>query len=257
MTDAATVHSHHESSPWPFVVGLGVLLTAIALLTSFAWGMPDVGIVMGGIVLALMAVGLAGWAREFFQADEEQGLGPVAVVAFILSEIIIFGTVFVAFWLGRIENFAEWGTYIPEGLELSFALWLSVILWASSVTIVLSEKAFEKGDRSKAIIWLVATFGLGSLFVVLHMNEWMHLAGEGFVPGANPFANGFYALTGVHTSHVIVGLFIHLIVLYVVASGLMTENRTTLYKGAALYWHFVDIMWLLVAANAYIIGGTP
>ena len=158
MTDAATVHSHHESSPWPFVVGLGVLLTAIALLTTFAWGMPNVGIVMGGGVLALMAIGLAGWAREFFQHDEEQGLGPVAVVAFIVSEIIIFGTVFVAFWLSRIENFAEWGSFIPEGLEIGFALWLSIILWASSLTIVLSEKAFEKGDRSKAMIWRTMIF---------------------------------------------------------------------------------------------------
>ena len=209
--------------------------------------------------MAILAVGLAGWAREAFteEMETEPGLGPIAVAAFILSETIIFGCVFVAFWLGRIENFAEWGTYIPEGLEASFAVWLTFILWASSITIMLSEKAFEGGDRTKALMWLGATFALGTLFVVLHMNEWAHLVDEGFTVGSNNFASSFYALTGVHTSHVIVGLFIHAILFYVVMAGLMKENETDFYKGAALYWHFVDIMWLLVAANAYLIGGTP
>jgi cytochrome c oxidase subunit 3 len=96
---------------------------------------------------------------------------------------------------------------------------------------------------------------LGLLFVVLHMNEWRHLIGEGFTVDANVYATAFYSLTGVHTSHVIVGLGINLVLFWVVASGLMTTDRTTLYKGAGLYWHFVDIMWLLVAANAYLIGG--
>ena len=105
------------------------------------------------------------------------------------------------------------------------------------------------------MFWLAATFVLGTLFVVLHMNEWLHLIDEGFVVGSNVFANTFFGLTGVHTSHVIVGLAIHLVLFAMLAANLMPANRTTFYKGAALYWHFVDIMWLLVAANAYVIGG--
>ncbi len=238
------------------VVGAGVLLTALSLLTAFAWEMPTLGIVLGGVVLAVLAVGLSGWAREFFTHGTEEGLGPIAVAWFILSEAIIFGCVFVAFWLARIDNFAEWPSFVPEGLDATFAVWLTFILWASSATILLSERAFSRGDRSNALVWLVATLVLGSLFVVLHMNEWRHLVAEGFTVGSNVYASTFYGLTGVHTSHVVVGLFIQLILLYVVASGLMTKGRTTLYTGAALYWHFVDIMWLLVAANAYLIGGT-
>ena len=105
-------------------------------------------------------------------------------------------------------------------------------------------------------MWLIATFALGSLFVVLHMNEWAHLIDEGFTVGSNVFAATFYGLTGVHTSHVIVGLGIMLVLMSVLANGMMTAEKPTFFKGAALYWHFVDIMWLLVAANAYLIGGS-
>jgi len=237
------------------VVGLGVLLSALSLLTAFAWQMPMFGIVLGGVTLAVLAIGLAGWAREFFLEGTEEGLGPVAVSAFIVSEVMIFGTVFAAFWLARISNFDIWDSFVPEGLDPLFAVWLTLILWGSSLTILISERAFERGDRTAALVWLGATFGLGTLFVVLHMNEWANLVHEGFTPGSNIFASTFYGLTGVHTSHVIVGLAIHLLLFGMVASNLMGRDRTTLFKGAALYWHFVDIMWLLVAANAYLIGG--
>lgn len=250
-------HVEHETSVWPLVVGCGVMLAAFALLTGFAWNMPLLGIILGGLTLAVLAVGLAGWAHEFFTEGEEEGLGTIAVAAFILSEVMIFGTVFAAFWVNRIESADRWAEFIPEGLDVSFAIWLTIILWASSITIILAERAFHKGNRSRSTLWIAATLILGTLFVVLHMSEWMHLIGEGFTPGANIFGSSFYALTGVHTSHVIVGLFFNLILLVVVASGLMARNRGTLFKTAALYWHFVDIMWLLVAANAYLIGGTP
>ena len=256
MTQAATVHSEHEASLWPLLIGLGVLLIAFTLIAAFVWQMPTLGIVLGGAVVAVLAVGFAGWAREFFQHGHEEGLGPVAVAAFIVSEVMIFGTVFAAFWLGRIANADQWAEFIPAGLDASFALWLTLILWASSATIVLAERAFERGDRNPALVWIGATLALGLLFVVLHMNEWSHLADEGFTVGANIFATTFYGLTGVHTSHVIVGLAINLLLFGVVASGLMTTTRVTLFLGASLYWHFVDIMWLLVAANAYLIGGT-
>lgn len=255
MSEASVHHSEHETSVWPMVVGVGVLLSAFSLLTAFAWQRPVLGIVLGGVTLAILALGLSGWAREFFRTGEEEGLGPVAVAAFIISEVIIFGTMFAAFWLGRIEQFEEWPTFVPAGLDVSFAIWLTLILWASSVTILLSERAFSRGDRGPAMTWLVATFALGTLFVGLHMNEWGHLVGEGFVVGTNIYANTFYGLTGVHTAHVIVGLFAQLVLLGLLMGNLMAKDRTTLYKGAALYWHFVDIMWLLVAANAYVVGG--
>lgn len=255
MSEVSAGHSGHETSVWPMVVGVGVLLAALSLLIAFPWERPTLGVVLGGITLAIIAIGLSGWAREFFLTGEEEGLGPVAVAAFIVSEVVIFGAVFAAFWLGRIHHFDTWHTFVPDGLNVGFAGWLTLILWGSSLTILVSERAFGRGDRGGALTWLAVTFVLGSLFVALHMNEWAHLADEGFVVGSNAYANGFYGLTGVHTSHVIVGLVAHLILFGLVAADLIPSDRGTLYKGVALYWHFVDVMWLLVAANAYVIGG--
>ena len=256
IQSGAAAHAEHETSVWPMIVGVGVLLSALSLLTAFHWELPVAGIVLGGITLAVIAIGLAGWAREFYTIGTEERLGPWAVAAFILSEIIIFGTLFAAFWVARLENMEVWASYIPGGLQIGFAIWLTLILWASSFSIILSERAFSAGNRNGALVWLGVTFALGSLFVLLHMNEWAHLLTEGFTPGANVFASAFYGMTGVHTAHVIVGLFIHAIVFYAIASGLMTSARPTLFKGASMYWHFVDIMWLLVAGNAYLIGTT-
>jgi cytochrome c oxidase subunit 3 len=256
MAQAVTHHSHHETSPWPLVTGLGVLLSALALVAYFHLQSHLLGVVLGGGTLALLAIGLSGWSREFFTHGTEEGLGPIAVAAFIISEVMIFGTVFAAFWLGRVDHAEEWASYIPAGLDAKLAVWLTLILWASSATIVLAERAFARGNRGASQFWLVATFTLGLAFVVLHMNEWSHLSAGGFRVGSNIYATTFYGMTGVHTSHVIVGLAVQLLMLGMLASGLMKGNRITLYRGASLYWHFVDIMWLMVAANAYIIGGT-
>lgn len=255
MTEAAVHPAHHETSRWPFVVGAGVLLTAFTLLSYSHWQMPMLSVVFGGITLALFAMGVAGWSREFFTSGTEEGLGPVAVALFIVSEVIIFGTMFVAFWLARVSHMEQWSSYIPGGLSLWLALGLTVILWASSATMVLAERALDRGDRGASQAWLAATFTLGLLFVVLHVNEWRHLAAGGFRLGANAYATTFYGLTGVHTSHVIVGLAIQLVLFGVIAGGLMVRGRTTLFRGASLYWHFVDLMWIMVAANAYVIGG--
>ena len=256
MTQAVIHHPEHETSLWPLLTGMGVLLSALALLAYFPWHMPLLGVILGGVVLALLAVGISGWAREFFTSGTEAGLGPVAVAAFIVSEVMIFGTMFAAFWDGRIGHAEQWASYIPANLDLKLALWLTIILWASSATIVLAERAFARGNRAASQFWLAATFALGLLFVVLHLNEWGHLAAGGFRVGANIYATTFYGLTGVHTSHVVVGLAIQLPLFGVLASGLMTQGRATFFRGASLYWHFVDIMWIMVAANAYLIGGS-
>jgi cytochrome c oxidase subunit 3 len=254
MTHAAAHHSHHETSNAPFFVGIGVVLTALTILSFSQWQAPTAGIVLGGITLALLAIGLTLWSREFFTHGVEEGFGTVAVAWFIVSEVIIFGTMFAAFWFVRVNLADQWAGFIPAGMNLGLAMWLTLILWASSATIVLAERAFEHGNRSSSQFWLLATFVLGTLFVVLHMNEWAHLAHEGFKVGANAYANTFYGLTGVHTSHVIVGLAIQIVLFGVLATGLMKKGRATLFRGASLYWHFVDLMWLLVAGNAYIIG---
>ncbi|MBI1865186.1 MAG: heme-copper oxidase subunit III [Nitrospirae bacterium] len=255
MAQAAVHHGEHETSFWPLPTGLGILLVPIALTAYFAWQVKPVAVLLGGGALALLAIGLGGWVREFFTRGTDEGVGTIAVGAFIASEVVIFGTMFVAFWMGRIVYADQWAAWIPGNLNLRLALWLTFILWASSGTILMAERAMERGYKNASLSWLAVTFALGLLFVVLHMNEWRHLSEGGFALGSNIYATTFYSLTGVHTSHVVVGLAMQVFLIGAVATGLMTSARTTFFRASSLYWHFVDIMWLMVASNVYLVGG--
>ena len=256
MALAVADSSHHETSLWPMVVGLGVLLSVIGLLAHFVWLTPLLAMVLGGMGQVALALGFAGWAKEFFRQGTEEGLGTIAVTAFIVSEVLVFGTVFVAFWVARISHASVWTSFIPIGLDWVFAVWLTIILWASSLTMVLAQRSFVNGNRGHTFLWLGTTVVLGGLFTVLHINEWIHLADSGFRLRTNIFSSTFYGLTGVHTAHVIVGLAIQLLILLALGMGWMRKLGVTLFRGASFYWHFVDLMWLLVAANAYLIGGS-
>jgi cytochrome c oxidase subunit 3 len=251
------VHHHlgeHETSIWPLPVGLGVLLLPIAITSYVAWHQQVVGLVLGGVSLLLILFGLIGWADEFFKRGHEEGLGGLAITLFIATEVIIFGTMFAAFWTARVTHADVWYNWVPK-MNFVIPAILTLILWASSFTILVSEKFAEAGKKNASVLWLVATFLLGTAFVIIHFNEWQHLWHEGFTLSSNMYGTGFYALTGIHTSHVLVGLISQLYVLWLLVSGRMSSHKTTMFKAVSIYWHFVDLMWLLVASSAYIIGG--
>ncbi len=245
---------HHETSFWPFPVGMGVVLTPIALIAYFGWQMHMAGLVLGAVGLLLILFGLIGWANEFFTKGHEEGFGSMAIAMFIATEVIIFGTMFAAFWAARVGKADVWKQWVPE-INFVIPVILTLILWASSFSILVSEKGMEHGNRGRSLLFLLITIGLGVAFTVIHVQEWMHLWHNGFTLSSNMYGTGFYALTGIHTSHVIVGLIAQLYVLGLILVGRMTPHKTTLFRAVSLYWHFVDLMWLLVASTAYVIGG--
>jgi len=255
MAQGAVHHAHHETSIWPFPIGIGILLVPIAFTMFFhyQWQMP--GILAGGAGLVLLLIGAAGWANEHFQVDRDEGYGWLGILSFILSELVIFGTIFAYFWTARVTHAAEWANWVPEGISLGTAGFLTLILWASSFTIFKAEVALEEeGDNGKALTWTFLTFVLGAVFVVLHMREWMHLWNEGFTLSAHAYGTGFYALTGLHTSHVLVGLITQIYAMWLLATGKMNKDKPTLMRATSAYWHFVDVMWMLVAGTAYLVG---
>ncbi len=257
VSQGAAYHPHHEVSVWPLPIGIGVLLLPIAFTMFFHynWQMP--GLVTGGVGLVLILVGAAGWANEHFQVEREHGYGWLGILSFILSELVIFGTLFAFFWMARTTHAVEWTSWVPEGISLGMAGLLTLILWASSFTIYKAETSLEKdGDPGKALTWVMLTFILGALFVVLHVREWIHLWHEGFTLSANAYGTGFYSLTGLHTSHVIVGLIAQLYVMWLLVKGSMKKDKPTMMAAVSAYWHFVDIMWMLVAGTAYLVGST-
>jgi cytochrome c oxidase subunit 3 len=246
---------HEEVSVWPVIAGVGTFLAPLAFTAYFAWNAQMAGLVLGGVSLVLLLISAAGWANEHFSAGKEEGFGWVGIFAFILSEIVIFGTLFAGFWMARVTHANEWASWVPEGINIGMAGILTLILWASSFTIWKAEVALEEeGNNGKAMTWTFITLILGGLFVVLHVSEWIHLWQEGFTLMSNMYGTGFYALTGLHTSHVLVGLLAQLYAIWLLASGKMTKDKPTMMKAVSAYWHFVDVMWMLVAGTAYVVG---
>ncbi len=201
-------HHHlgeHETSFWPLPVGLGVLIVPISLITYFGWHMQMPSLVLGAVGVLLIIFGLIGWANEVFSKGHEEGLGTLAIAMFISTEVIIFGTMFAAFWAARIGKSDVWKQWVPE-INFVIPAILTLILWASSISILLSEKAIERGNKQKSLLFLLITIALGIAFTVIHVQEWIHLWHSGFTLSVNMYGTGFYALTGIHTSHVIVGI---------------------------------------------------
>ncbi|NPA32206.1 MAG: heme-copper oxidase subunit III, partial [Aquificae bacterium] len=185
----------------------------------------------------------------------EYGLGALGTYLFIITEAVIFGTMFAAYYTARVAHAHEWASWVPEGISIAMAGLLTLILWASSYTIWKAEETLEnEGDRSKTLKWVFITFILGIVFVVLHVNEWIHLWHQGFTLSSNMYGTSFYTLTGLHTSHVLLGLLLHLYTMWLLATGKLTRQRPTVLRAVSAYWHFVDFMWLLVAGSVYIIG---
>ncbi len=254
--EVAHHHGEHEVSIWPLPVGISILLVPISITAYFAWKNPLLALILGGIAAVLAIIGMAGWANEFFSHHEDVGYGNIGIYLFILSEIIIFGTIFAAFWTARAIHSEQWvSQWIPAAMNLKMPIILTLILWASSFTIWKAEGAMHHDNKGKAVIFLLATMFLGLLFTVLHVLEWKHLWHEGFTISANMYGTGFYALTGIHTSHVIVGLIMQAYVLVFTLAGKITSQKMTIFRTTSAYWHFVDVMWLLVASTAYLVGG--
>ncbi|ADC90194.1 cytochrome c oxidase subunit III [Thermocrinis albus DSM 14484] len=253
MAHEGTHAAHHETSPWGLPTGLVPLFLSLAAVAYFGWHQPLLALVLGGVGLVLFVLGVTGWAAEYFSRGKDEGLGFQGIIWFVFAEVVIFGSVIAGFWTARVTHATEWVTkWIPEGgMNLSLVALLTVILWISSYTIWRAEKSLEHGDVNGYRLWLIATMVLGSLFILLHALEWNHLWQKGFTISANMYGTGFYTLTGIHASHVLVGIGMQLILLLNSSRAL---GKITPIRAASYYWHFVDLAWLLVAGTAYIVG---
>jgi heme/copper-type cytochrome/quinol oxidase subunit 3 len=120
----------------------------------------------------------------------------------------------------------------------------------SSLTMVLAVNAAIRGDRQRMRLWLVATAVQGALFLGGQVYEFTEFYREGLGYTANVSASSFYTLTGFHGAHVLVGL---IMLLSAVAYSLRRELRAEAVEVLGLYWHFVDIVWVVIFAIVYLI----
>ncbi len=177
--------------------------------------------------------------------------GKVGMICLIIGETAIFSIFVLAylFYIGK----SQWG---PQPKEvLSVPIVNTICLLSSSLTIWVSEQAIEHGKVQKFLRWMGLTIILGSIFLFGTGYEWYKLIyHDGLTLQTNLFGTTFYSLVGLHASHVIIGL-IMLTTLWLFAkTGYVTAKNSERIQTLALYWHFVDAVWVVVFAVVYIIG---
>jgi cytochrome c oxidase subunit 3 len=177
---------------------------------------------------------------------EPQLLG---MLLFIISEVMVFGAFFTAYFFIRVAQGDPWpapGTHLP----VDVAGVNTAILMSSSFTLHWAQTSIKKGNRFGLKAGMLMTFLLGCAFLFIQINEYANI---GFAPQDQAQATIFYSLTGLHGAHVFIGLTLLLIVTIRAFRGHYTHEEHRGVEVPGIYWHFVDIMWIVVYTTVYVI----
>jgi cytochrome c oxidase subunit 3 len=173
----------------------------------------------------------------------------LGMLLFIISEVMIFGAFFTAYFFIRVVGGADWPA---EGNELPklIAGVNTAILVSSSFTLHWAETSIKKGNRFGFQAGMLTTFLLGATFLFIQVNEYVHL---GFSPQDHAQGSIFYGLTGLHGAHVFIGLTLLAFVTIRAFRGHFSPDSHRGVEVPGIYWHFVDVMWLVVYTTVYLI----
>ena len=261
-------HFHEHGSPWPFIVAIGATLGYAGLVTSLPLMIVGVIVFVSGAVgwlrddLHTISKPIAGAATAVGDLFRRVSDRKFAVWLLLATEIMFFSALIGTVWTLRFRTStmeAPWA-YPGQILDIPITAINTFILFASSLTMVEALASVERGDQRRMRVFLVATLLLGITFVVIQGREFYTLyfiEGLTFThapDGVNPlYGPGFYALTGTHGAHVIAGV---LAVTYVTIKGFkggFTKENHEAMELVALYWNFVDVVWIILFTVVYLI----
>jgi len=181
---------------------------------------------------------------------------------FLLSEILLFGGLFILYSTYRYKNPIEFHLAAWE-LNRVLGTLNTLILLTSSLTMVLSISSIQKGNRRGSASFLMATIFLGLLFLIIKYAEWTAKIEHGIYPnsprllgrskGEILFYGLYYSMTGLHGLHVVVGILVLSAMLFLMMKGKINENRFIPLENSGLYWHLVDIIWIFLFPLFYLI----
>ena len=178
---------------------------------------------------------------------------------FIISDSLTFTALLFAYTYCRVA-IPEWPKPFHFSPSIIFSSVMTFCLLSSSLTMVMAVHAMNHGNRKSAGLWILATMAGGSLFVGLHLTEWMNLIHEEHVtPFDNPwgvplFGGTFFAITGLHMTHVVIGIIYLGIIWQAVVRGKFKAEDVEV---SGLYWHFVDLVWMFVFPLVYLMSVKP
>jgi cytochrome c oxidase subunit III len=171
---------------------------------------------------------------------------------FIGSEIMLFGSFFTVYFFDRVVGHGVNGHWPPVGFERPWFLAgiNTVLLVTSSFSMHWADTSVKRGNRAGLRAGLVLTVCLGLTFLSIQVIEYHRL---GFNTGDTSFASTFFGLTGLHACHVFVGLVILIIMTVRAFRGHFSPEHHHGVEIAGIYWHFVDVMWIVVYVTVYLL----
>ena len=182
--------------------------------------------------------------------------GKLGMWVFLCGDAMTFGTLIVTFGIMRIA--ADNWPVPSETLGINLTAAMTFLLICSSVTMVLGLAGIKRGNRQEFAKFLLLTILGGSAFLALQAYEWTHLIHKGVTISENAFGSPvfgdtFYIMTGFHGMHVFGGVVYLTCILIGGLTGRITQHNASVVEIAGLYWHFVDLVWILIFTFVYLL----
>ena len=180
---------------------------------------------------------------------------------FLLTELVLFGGLFLAYSAYRSRSPDAFHRASSE-LDLGLGVANTVVLLTSSLTMALSVSAVRRGKKRHSVSFLACTIGLGCIFLLDKYMEWRAKIHHGIFPGSRAlmqrepgerlFFGLYYTMTGLHGLHVLVGVCVLSVMLWLVASDRIRRDGVIKLENSGLYWHLVDIIWIFLLPLFYL-----
>ena len=175
----------------------------------------------------------------------------LAMWLYLASDCLLFGSLISTYLLYK--NRSVDGLRPQDFFDIPFTSVSSFVLLMSSLTMVLALSAIRRGDLQRNRLWLLTTALLGMVFIGGQVYEFTVFAEEGLGYTTNIFGSAFFTLTGFHGVHVTVGIIMLLSAVMASFTGRLGQDRAEAVEIIGLYWHFVDIVWILIFTVVYLI----
>ncbi len=249
---AADPHGIHMPAPshWPIVIALGIVVAAVGALTSLALVLIGAAVLVGGSFAFALE-----HHRNPAHVRQEGGLGvdhrKLAMWVFLGSECFLFGTLIATYMAYKGRSVV--GPHPHEILNLPITTLSTFDLLMSSLLMVLALAAVRRGDRFQSRLWLAGTAFFGLIFLGFQAYEFTSFVHEGLTLQTNLFGSTFFVLTGFHGGHVTLGVIWLLTLLGLDLRGRLGTPDAVKVEVAGLYWHFVDVVWIVIFTLVYLI----
>ncbi|MGA2267449.1 MAG: cytochrome c oxidase subunit 3 family protein [Bryobacteraceae bacterium] len=204
--------------------------------------------------------------REQFDTEAQQkDASTLGMWLFLITEVMFFGGMFTAYTVYR-RAYSDVFAVASSSLNVAIGAINTAVLLVSSFTMAMAVRAAQLGRRKTLILFLVATLIFGGIFLGVKAYEWNEKFEQHHVPGpsfhlegvpqqgrAQLFFSLYFAMTGLHALHMVVGVAILSWLIWMAHKGRFTAQYNTPVDVAGLYWHFVDIIWIFLFPLLYLI----